>query len=160
MEVNPEGALDRVFSSQPKVRILRILLQNPATPRSLATALQISQGTASNHLAALHGFGVVESVVNGRRRLYSISSSKLAATLRTRFKPEGNHEQDIPTAGTSLSSACTCDITPETVIKAPSKADVPPETAFPQMLIPAFGARPRPRSVVGPALRRVPETNS
>lgn len=112
MEVNAELALDRVFSSQPKVRILRILLQNPSTPLALAIALQISQGTVSNHLAALHGFGVVESVVNGRRRLYSISSSKLAATLRTRFKPEDNHEQDIPSGATLawISASCTCAV--------------------------------------------------
>lgn len=108
MEINAEGALDRVFSSQPKVRILRILLRSPATPRSLAIELQVSQGTASNHLAALHGFGVVKSVVNGRRRLYSISSSKLAATLRTRLKPQDSPEQDSPGAGTPVPSSCTC----------------------------------------------------
>lgn len=108
LEINAEGALDRVFSSQPKVRILRILLQHPTTPCSLAIELQVSQGTASNHLAALHGFGVVESVVKGRRRIYSISSSKLAATLRTRLKPDDNQERDVPVADTPVSSSCTC----------------------------------------------------
>lgn len=108
MEGNPESALDRVFSSQPKVRILRILLQNQATPLSLATALQISQGTASNHLAALHGFGVVDSVVDGRRRFYSISTSKMAATLRTRLKPDDNLEQDIRRGGTRTRASAVC----------------------------------------------------
>lgn len=112
MECNREGALDRVFSSQPKVRILRILLQSPATPRSIAIELQVTQGTASNHLAALHGFGVVESVMNGRRRLYSISSSKLAAALRAILKPEDSHEQNIAPSEnrTLVSAACTCAI--------------------------------------------------
>lgn len=108
MEIYTETALDRIFSSQPKVRILRILLRSAATPRSLAIDLQVSQGTASNHLAALHGFGVVKSVVNGRRRVYSISSSKLAATLQARLKSQDSPEQEIQGAGAPVSSSCTC----------------------------------------------------
>ncbi|WP_370874019.1 ArsR/SmtB family transcription factor [Arthrobacter bambusae] len=112
LEGNLEGVLDRVFSSHPKVRILRILLQSPATPRSIAIELRVTQGTASNHLAALHGFGLVESLVNGRRRLYSISSPKLAATLRARFTPEDNCEQDPQSDVTRARSStrCTCAV--------------------------------------------------
>jgi DNA-binding transcriptional ArsR family regulator len=68
-------ALQRVFASPVKLRILKILAIGPRTPCALAADLGLAQSTVSNHLAGLHGHGAVYSVPAGRYRFYSISTS-------------------------------------------------------------------------------------
>lgn len=65
-------ALQRVFASPVKVRILKLLAKGSRTPCTLAADLGLAQSTVSNHLAGLHGHGAVDSAPSGRYRFYSL----------------------------------------------------------------------------------------
>ncbi|WP_427170191.1 ArsR/SmtB family transcription factor [Arthrobacter sp. 92] len=81
MDDYPDYVSERILISPRKIRILQLLAEEPATPSTLAAALQVGAGTASNHLAALHGFGTVTFIASGRNRIYSISSQEFVASL-------------------------------------------------------------------------------
>lgn len=65
--------LHRLMVSNPgRRRVLEALLDGPAQSGTIAQRLHVSAATVSNHLAGLRAVGLVNSVVDGRWRTYSL----------------------------------------------------------------------------------------
>ncbi|MEU2198970.1 metalloregulator ArsR/SmtB family transcription factor [Isoptericola sp. NPDC019482] len=75
------GRLGRAMSDPTRARILERLLDGPAYPADLASALDLSRSNVSNHLACLRGCGLVLAEPDGRRTRYELADPHLGAAL-------------------------------------------------------------------------------
>ncbi|MGO4588886.1 helix-turn-helix domain-containing protein [Arthrobacter sp. S39] len=82
-------------SSPARSRVLRLLFEGPQSPGTIAAALNIAPGTASNHLAALHGLGLVTAEACGRRRFYSAVPNGAQALLEEIRGPANDPAADL-----------------------------------------------------------------
>lgn len=73
-----QASVMRALASRTRLRFVHALATGPAEVRDLAEALDISQVSASQHLAALRSVGVVEVVRDGRTAEYRLSDPDLA----------------------------------------------------------------------------------
>ncbi|MEY2478234.1 MAG: ArsR family transcriptional regulator, cadmium/lead-responsive transcriptional repressor [Actinomycetota bacterium] len=62
-------------------RILLILVEGPAYPADLATALGVGRTNVSNHLTCLRGCGLVRATREGRQVRYELTSPRLVHAL-------------------------------------------------------------------------------
>ena len=69
----------RALASTHRLRIIHILGERPREVRDLAALRGISQATASQHLAAMRGVGLVESTRDGRNVRYSLTDPEILA---------------------------------------------------------------------------------
>ncbi|MDQ4138200.1 MAG: metalloregulator ArsR/SmtB family transcription factor [Actinomycetota bacterium] len=78
------GALARfghALSDPTRARTLMALLESPSYPADLATELNVTRQSMSNHLACLRGCGLVVAVPEGRRTRYELADTRLGHAL-------------------------------------------------------------------------------
>ena len=73
--------LGRAMADPTRSRILLSLLSEPGYPAQLARGLGLSRTNVSNHLACLHGCGIVVAAPEGRRTRYEIADPHLTRAL-------------------------------------------------------------------------------
>jgi ArsR family transcriptional regulator, cadmium/lead-responsive transcriptional repressor len=77
------GRVGAALADTTRRGILTRLLDGPAYPADLATALGTSRSSISNHLACLRGYGLVTAVREGRQVRYQLYDRRLARALRS-----------------------------------------------------------------------------
>lgn len=75
------GGLGRALADPTRLRILVRLLDGPGYPACLAEELKLTRTNVSNHLACLHGCGIVIAAPEGRRTRYEIADPHRIAAL-------------------------------------------------------------------------------
>ncbi len=73
--------LGRAMADSTRSRILLSLLNEPGYPARLAADLALTRTNVSNHLACLHGCGIVVAEPEGRQTRYEIADPHLTAAL-------------------------------------------------------------------------------
>ncbi|KRC51017.1 ArsR family transcriptional regulator [Leifsonia sp. Root227] len=73
--------LGRAMADPTRSRILLALIEQPGHPGALATELGLTRSNVSNHLACLHGCGIVVAVPSGRSTRYEIADPHLTRAL-------------------------------------------------------------------------------
>lgn len=73
-----QASVLRALASRTRLRIIHALATGPAEVRDLSEALDLSQVSTSQHLAALRSVGVVEAARDGRTAAYRLSDPDLA----------------------------------------------------------------------------------
>lgn len=106
------------LSDESRLKILSILMENPATTSELVSRLGLDQPRASAHLAILRGNGLVSVTVVGRQHIYKLESgvvtaifralSKLARNASATRKPASKAAEREVTADSRLRRARTC----------------------------------------------------
>lgn len=74
--------LGRALADPGRCNILIALLNGPAYPGDLATALGLTRSNMSNHLSCLRGCGLVTATAEGRQIRYEIADPNLASAIR------------------------------------------------------------------------------
>jgi DNA-binding transcriptional ArsR family regulator len=73
--------LGRALADPTRCRLLLALLDGPAYPGQLATALGLTRPNVSNHLTCLRGCGLVVATPEGRQVRYELADRDLAPAL-------------------------------------------------------------------------------
>jgi DNA-binding transcriptional ArsR family regulator len=68
-----QASVLRTLGSPRRLEIIHLLGDGPAEVHRIAEALEISQPTVSQHLAALRGAGLVDAVRDGREVRYELT---------------------------------------------------------------------------------------
>jgi DNA-binding transcriptional ArsR family regulator len=74
--------LGRALADPTRCRILLLLLDGPAYPAALASALGLTRSNTSNHLSCLRGCELVVATPEGRQMCYELADAHLAHALR------------------------------------------------------------------------------
>ncbi|HEX2755220.1 MAG TPA: metalloregulator ArsR/SmtB family transcription factor [Candidatus Limnocylindrales bacterium] len=72
-----QASLLRSLASAHRIRILHLLGERPCEVNEVARELEMSQATASQHLGAMRGVGLVEAVRDGRNVSYRVSDPQI-----------------------------------------------------------------------------------
>jgi len=78
--------LGTIMADETRVRLLRFLLETPATTSELVVRLGHDQPRVSAHLATLRRSGLVSVSVVGRQHVYAIKSDGVADAIRSFFQ--------------------------------------------------------------------------
>jgi ArsR family transcriptional regulator, cadmium/lead-responsive transcriptional repressor len=81
VDLDQLARVGRALADDTRRRLLVALLDGPAYPSELTTALGTTKANVSNHLACLRGCGLVTSAHEGRRVRYEIADPRLAHAL-------------------------------------------------------------------------------
>ena len=79
--VDALNRLGRAMADPTRSRILLSLLDVPGYPAELARALDLTRSNVSNHLACLHGCGLIVATPEGRRTRYEIADPHLTRAI-------------------------------------------------------------------------------
>ena len=90
-----KAKLFRGFGDVTRLSILETLRGGEKTVTEISIALKQSQPNISNHLACLHGCGLVVSRREGKNMYYSISSKKVKSLLESSDGVLGEVYEDI-----------------------------------------------------------------
>jgi ArsR family transcriptional regulator, cadmium/lead-responsive transcriptional repressor len=71
----------QALSDPTRARLMLALRDAPGYPAELATMLNVSRQSLSNHLACLRGCGLVVAVPEGRRSRYELADARLGHAL-------------------------------------------------------------------------------
>lgn len=74
--------LGRAMADPTRSRILLTLLETPGYPAELARTLDLTRSNVSNHLACLHGCGLIIATAEGRRTRYEIADPHLTRAIK------------------------------------------------------------------------------
>lgn len=80
--VDALNRLGRAMTDPTRSRILLSLLDIPGYPAELARTLGLTRSNVSNHLACLHGCGLVVATPEGRRTRYEIADPHLTRAIK------------------------------------------------------------------------------
>ncbi len=72
----------RALADPTRCQLLMAMLDGPAYPAELATALGLTRANVSNHLACLRGCGLIIGTPEGRHVRYDLADASLAHALR------------------------------------------------------------------------------
>lgn len=81
-EVDAMARIGRALADPTRCRILLRLLDGPAYPAEIASALDLSRPNVSNHLSCLRGCGIVVATHEGRQVRYELVDTELTEALR------------------------------------------------------------------------------
>ena len=80
--VDALNRLGRAMMDPTRSRILLVLMDQPGYPAELARTLDLTRSNVSNHLACLHGCGLVVATLEGRRTRYEIADPHLIKAIK------------------------------------------------------------------------------
>lgn len=81
LEFDAIARFGHALSDPTRVKILMMLTEQPCYPADMATNIQVTRQSISNHLACLKGCGLVNQDTRGRRVQYRLSDAKLNHAL-------------------------------------------------------------------------------
>lgn len=87
----------RVLGSPTRLRVLRLLLDEPRTVSELVEATGSSQSKVSNHLACLRWCRLVEAEREGRHVTYRVTDSRIGLLFEAADDLSSEHREHLAT---------------------------------------------------------------